>query len=359
MIQHLEKDYLQLQIENSGYSFDTPWGDLMESAITSWFAEHIPDKGARILDYACGEGRGLLALRNMGFINVTGIDVNPEKVQRCAELGLNAVLGDIYSLLDREFDYVFTSHTLEHVPSIRDALYILNSITRHKIFYIIPVRESPEFVKRCNPSHISSINSPAEMTDIIESLGLKHVSTELTRLCPELWGIITCNYVRSNLRVNCDKFVISCANHFLERSTLNKRMLYVGTAGDPIGGEYSAYFPGFKKFTFDIDKKWNPDIVGDICNTEFEDESWDLIICSNVIEHVPMIFDMAREIERILKIDGYLLIDCPWSYPYHAEPPSFGDYWRVSLDGLSALFTLKPINKIQTDISSHILFQKV
>jgi SAM-dependent methyltransferase len=115
-------------------------------------------------------------------------------------------------------------------------------------------------------------------------------------------------------------------------------LLYVGIAGDPKGGEYSSLFSNFNITTFDVDPVWNPDIIGDITKTQFDDNSWDVIVCVQVIEHIPNLWDLPKEINRILKPNGYAIIDCPWMYPYHAEPPSFGDYWRVSKDGMKILF---------------------
>ena len=354
-------DYIRLQIEGSGMSFGTVWGDMMESAVTQWFAKSIHDKNARILDLGCGEGRGLMALKRLGFQNVFGLDINPEKVQLCKERGLSVWCGDLYSILDQEFDYVFTSHTLEHLPSIRNGLYLLNSITRHKIFYIVPVRETEDMVREHNPSHVSPINDPAEFTRIIDDLGLRHQSVELFRLCSELWGVIECSYVRSTIRSYCDRFVVRSGLHLMKQEPTESslRCLYVGVAGDIKGGEYSAYFPNYQVTTLDVDPRWQPDVVGDITRTEFGDGSWDLVICSNVIEHLPEFHKLPSELLRIVKPGGYILVDCPWSYPYHAEPPSFGDYWRISLDGFKVLFhQFEIVDAVQTDLSTHMFCKK-
>ena len=116
-----------------------------------------------------------------------------------------------------------------------------------------------------------------------------------------------------------------------------KELLYVGIAGDSPGGEYSYLFPGFHIRTLDKDPIWRPDIVADITNTDFHDESFDVIVCVQVIEHIPNLWDLPKELYRILVKDGFCIIDCPWLYPYHAEP-GFGDYWRISRDGIQILF---------------------
>ncbi len=137
-------------------------------------------------------------------------------------------------------------------------------------------------------------------------------------------------------------------------------LLYVGIAGDPPGGEYAKLF-NTKSITFDYDPKWKPDIVGDITKTTFSDESWNKIIIVQVIEHIPNIWDLPKELYRILKPKGKLIIDCPWNYPYHAEPPSFGDYWRITLDGFHALFKepqFSFLETVSTDNNTSCLIQK-
>jgi SAM-dependent methyltransferase len=143
--------------------------------------------------------------------------------------------------------------------------------------------------------------------------------------------------MKSTTRSECES-AVTLFSHIINQKKNTGNLLYVGIAGDPKGGEYSPLFSNFTISTFDADVKWNPDIVGDITKSSFADNSWDVIICVQVIEHIPNLWDLPKELKRILKNDGYAIIDCPWLYPYHAEPPSFGDYWRVSKDGMKILF---------------------
>ena len=145
--------------------------------------------------------------------------------------------------------------------------------------------------------------------------------------------------MKSETRQQCEDAVKKFANKINDVYSVAKKpkLLYVGLAGDPVGGEYSPLFHGFEVTTFDIDQQWNPDIVGDITKTVFEDESWDVIVCVQTLEHIPNIWDLAPELQRILKKGGMAIVDCPWQYPYHGEY-NFGDYWRISKDGMKVLF---------------------
>ncbi len=144
--------------------------------------------------------------------------------------------------------------------------------------------------------------------------------------------------MKSTTRQQCEDSVRDFADYINAHKPLDNRLLYVGIAGDPIGGEYSPMFPDFQIKTFDLDPKWGPDIVGDITNSDFNDNSWDVIVCVQVAEHIETIWELPKEIHRILSPGGYLIVDCPWDYPYHAEPPSFKDCWRITKDGFESLF---------------------
>ena len=103
----------------------------------------------------------------------------------------------------------------------------------------------------------------------------------------------------------------------------------------------------------------NAESFSDITKTDFKDNSWDVIVCVQTIEHIPNIWDLPKEISRILKPGGYAIIDCPWMYPYHGEP-EFGDYWRMSKDGMKALFNnhLKLVGLHEGEQNTSCLFKK-
>ncbi len=79
---------------------------------------------------------------------------------------------------------------------------------------------------------------------------------------------------------------------------------------------------------------YNPDIVGDIHNLPFEDNSKDAILCLAVLEHVQNPVKAMEELYRTLKPGGRLLIYVPFLYYYHAHKGYYGDYWRFTSDTL-------------------------
>lgn len=71
------------------------------------------------------------------------------------------------------------------------------------------------------------------------------------------------------------------------------------------------------------------DFVSDILDIPVPDESYDVIICSEVIEHVPYPVSAIKEISRILKPGGTLLITAPMQSGLHQEPYHFyGGYTK-------------------------------
>ncbi len=83
---------------------------------------------------------------------------------------------------------------------------------------------------------------------------------------------------------------------------------------------------------------YNPDIIGDIHNLPFADNSIEAIVCLAVLEHVENPFKACAEIHRVLKPGGFCLITLPFLYYYHAEKGYYKDYWRFTKDAVELLF---------------------
>jgi len=90
---------------------------------------------------------------------------------------------------------------------------------------------------------------------------------------------------------------------------------------------------------------YNPDIVGDIHNLPFTDNSQEAILCLAVLEHVENPFKAFEEMYRVLKPGGYLFLYVPFLYYYHADKGYYGDYWRFTEDSLRYLS--KPFSHIE------------
>ncbi len=102
--------------------------------------------------------------------------------------------------------------------------------------------------------------------------------------------------------------------------------------------KYKDLFKNSNYRTLDVEKDYNPDIIGDICNIPLENESIDAIICKAVLEHVAEPQQAVKEIYRILKKEGKCLVYVPFLYPYHAHDGVYKDYYRYTKDGIKYLF---------------------
>jgi hypothetical protein len=158
-----------------------------------------------------------------------------------------------------------------------------------------------------------------------------------------------------------------------------KNILYCGVAGNSYGqiGDYTGPIPdlpelyrGHKIETLDCSTVWSPTITGDITDITTIHEKYynnfDLIVITQVIEHVKNPHSVTNTLYTLLKKQGYAIIDCPWGPEcpdYHAEHPNFGDYWRISDEGLKLIFSddvnFRTILSERTSANAGILIQKI
>ena len=97
------------------------------------------------------------------------------------------------------------------------------------------------------------------------------------------------------------------------------------------------FFTKSQVFTADIDEKSGADYIIDICNNNKEkvpSESFDVIVCTEVLEHTLNPFSAIEEIHRLLKTGGVLLMTTPFDFRIHGPLP---DCWRFTEHGIRAL----------------------
>jgi SAM-dependent methyltransferase len=116
---------------------------------------------------------------------------------------------------------------------------------------------------------------------------------------------------------------------------------------------------GFVVKTMDIDPDSAADYQGTIEETGLPDQSIDLAICTQVLEHSIDPGQGLREICRILRPGGYLIASAPHIWFYHPHP---SDNWRFTQEGLPRLVAacgLEPIRLLAQGGSVLSYFQIV
>lgn len=75
-----------------------------------------------------------------------------------------------------------------------------------------------------------------------------------------------------------------------------------------------------------IDRTTEPDIVSDAKSIPLPDNSFDVVILGEILEHLPDPLAVLTEARRLLKPQGIILATVPFMYPVHADPYDFGRY---------------------------------
>lgn len=113
------------------------------------------------------------------------------------------------------------------------------------------------------------------------------------------------------------------------------RILSVGS-----GGQVNALLEartrerGVAIVQFDIDEDRAPDIVGDICTFALNPEEFDVVVISEVLEHLHSPQLALDNIRAALRAGGRLILSTPFALPIHEAP---NDYYRYTRYGLAFL----------------------
>ncbi len=84
-------------------------------------ADHLPaDRKARVLDVGCGMGFALLALKHLGYAEVSGVESDRSQADSCKAKGLNVDLSSntVAYLSERQskFNSILALDLIEHIP---------------------------------------------------------------------------------------------------------------------------------------------------------------------------------------------------------------------------------------------------
>jgi SAM-dependent methyltransferase len=116
-----------------------------------------------------------------------------------------------------------------------------------------------------------------------------------------------------------------------------------GLSALDVGCGDKPYYPLFDPYVesylgFDIAPGPMVDDVGRAERLPYGDESFDLVVCTQVLEHADDPAAVVSELRRVLRPEGLALVSTHGVFVFHPVPPPDRDYWRWTHAGLVRLF---------------------
>jgi SAM-dependent methyltransferase len=123
----------------------------------------------------------------------------------------------------------------------------------------------------------------------------------------------------------------------LLESSLRQCASYVSGTTLDVGCGWRPYektfFAGASKYIGSdyLSPRSRPDLVSSALAIPFREGVFDTVVSTEVLEHVPDPLKCLKEMHRVLKPGGYLVLSTPMYWPRHEVPY---DYFRYPYDGL-------------------------
>ena len=114
------------------------------------------------------------------------------------------------------------------------------------------------------------------------------------------------------------------------------RVLEIGPASHPSHYARAVQVPELTWHTIDISA--HPSLTFqalDEYRFPIKDDSYDIVLSGQVLEHVRRIWVWIGELARVCKPGGHIITISPVSWPYHEAPV---DCWRVFPEGMRTLY---------------------
>lgn len=109
-------------------------------------------------------------------------------------------------------------------------------------------------------------------------------------------------------------------------------LLDIGCGNKP----YADFFPEWRHVGINPSAKdAAPDVIGDAMRLPLVSGFADVVLCTQVLEHVPRPWELMSECFRVMKPGGYLVLSAPFYWPLHEEPYDFFRYTKYGLKALA------------------------
>jgi len=120
------------------------------------------------------------------------------------------------------------------------------------------------------------------------------------------------------------------------RKYMRGRLLDVGCGIRP----YALVYDEVVDQSFGIEVAYSPhgtaaaDVICSADSLPFPDESFDTILCTEVLEHTRRPWLVMAELARVVCAGSHIIMSVPFIYPEHEAP---NDYWRFTVNGIRSL----------------------
>ena len=88
---------------------------------------------SKILDVGCGYGKKIIFLKEIGFSDILGVDINTSLVELNKKNGLNVVSIEDFNKIEDKFDLIIMSHLIEHFQYDSLKIFMENYLSRLKV----------------------------------------------------------------------------------------------------------------------------------------------------------------------------------------------------------------------------------
>lgn len=132
-------------------------------------------------------------------------------------------------------------------------------------------------------------------------------------------------------------------DRFIARHADSGRTLDIGAQTGP----YAAHFPN--RVALDIQPRAGIQIVSDAQRLGVTTASFDVVLCTEVLEHIPNPQQAIDEMFRVLKPGGRLVLTTRFLFPIHDAPH---DYFRFTKYGLRHLMRAFEIEALEEETTS-------
>lgn len=125
-----------------------------------------------------------------------------------------------------------------------------------------------------------------------------------------------------------DYFVIKHLSRFIHSKiaqyvTPGKRVGDIGCGEQPFRREIEHAGGMYAGIDLTQNSQNTVDVLATITNIPLPDNSFDIILCTEVLEHVPDTYLAFKELARLTKPSGKIILTVPFAYPLHEEPYDF------------------------------------